>query len=131
MCKFCESIINKSRNIEWFQRSRYADDNFCEKVLKDNCSNCKECTETFELDGWMSEGNMFLINKYERTNGDIKIHSSSESLHINYCPYCGKQVSKDIIDFDDMYQNVIEVYNLDGSTYDYEMDKFIESLNNK
>lgn len=130
MCKFCESIIDKSRNIEWCQRSVSADDKFC-RLFDDNCENCEECTDTFALYGWMCNDNMSIAIEHKRTKEDVKIHSFSEGLHINYCPYCGKQVSKDIIDFDNIPQNKVEVYNLDGSTYDYEMDKFIESLNNK
>lgn len=128
MCKFCESIMNKDKTMVWESRNRYADDNFCEKVLDDSCDNCSECTEKFILRSYNYEGNTMLVNEFEKTNGDIKIHLSSESLHINFCPYCGKQISKDIKDFNNIHEHIISIFNLDGSIYDYEMDKFIEEV---
>lgn len=132
MCKFCECIVNTNKEVLWNVRNRSAEDNSCEIIVDDNCSECGGCKEYFKLYSYGKyEENTFINIEHYKKVGEVIIDSFSEGLHINYCPYCGKQLSKDIKDFDDMYPHIIEVYNLDGTPYDYEMDKFVEEVLDK
>lgn len=128
MCKFCEGLFDNRYSMEWLMRSSYADDNFCEKVFNDSCENCKECNHTYRLKGYKINNNSMLINEYEFNNGDIKIWNSSEALHINYCPYCGKQISKDIVKYDDIHNHVSDIYDNDGDSWDYENYTILKEL---
>ena len=44
-------LFNDEREIEWYMRSEYADDNFCEKVFNNSCDNCKKCSIQYILKG--------------------------------------------------------------------------------
>lgn len=124
MCKFCEGLFDKDYKMEWNTRSEYADSNFCEKVLNNECSKCKQCFTQYKLDGFISNENTYIVCDYKFTNGDIVMWNSTEPLRINYCPYCGKRISKDIIDLNSIEEHIVDiVINENGDSWDYESYK--------
>ena len=104
MCKFCDGLFREDKEIIWSMRNNYADDNFCEKVLGDDCEKCEQCKVEYRLKGYKLEenDNCYMYCSYKFDNGDILMWNSTETLQINYCPYCGKQLSKNMINFDDI-----------------------------
>lgn len=117
MCEFCESDEYKKYLIPL--RSTYADDNTCEYVSPSNyeekdiqeegicyrgimsCENCDGC----------ADGNyVFKMNKFSRNQIGIEFYHKikglliapfSESLSVNFCPWCGRRVvdDKDFVEF--------------------------------
>lgn len=110
MCKFCD-------NLEWRtylvpQRTEDACDNLCEVMtaklenidgevfsLRSDCENCNGC----------APGNMgFAMHTYGNRIGfdyrhrikELIIGRNSEMFDINFCPWCGKRLSKEMVDFD-------------------------------
>lgn len=129
MCKFCESIIDTTKDIYLTSRSRSAKDNSCEIIANDDCNNCNDgCHEYFRLSGYESNGNTLIDIEYYKNVGEVIIAPFSESLHINYCPYCGKQISKDIKDFNDFYEHIVDVRYKNGEVYDYDMEKYVQEI---
>lgn len=121
MCKFCEGLFERGHGMEWNMRGEYADSNFCEKVLDNMCDNCDKCFVQYKLNGWKGiNDNMYIQCDYKFDNGNIVMWNSTEPLRINYCPYCGKQLSKDIIDCDDIGDHIIDIVDKNGDTWDYE-----------
>ena len=113
MCKFCENLTNDSE-ISWLLRNTGADDNICdyENVDCDECSGCSNME--FGIQGYDIKGNAHVaISFYQKvllfTENEIVIHPYSETIQFNYCPFCGKQISKDVIDFDKIYNNSIVI----------------------
>lgn len=128
MCKFCESITNRKLDVTLSSRSRLAVDNTCEFIGED-CSKCKDgCNEYFKIGGFESNGNTYINVDFYKEVGNIIIAPFSESIHINYCPYCGRKLSTEIKDFDDLHNHIIDVYNKDGSLYDWESVKTLRRL---
>ena len=108
MCKFCD-------NLEWRRykvpvRNESACDNLCEIMtakfekygdeyvsLGSDCSDCDGCRD-----------NGFGIHAYDNRIGfsfanhikELCIDRYSEMLDINFCPWCGKRLSKEMVDFD-------------------------------
>lgn len=117
MCEFCESLIDKTKEITWHVRSRYANDNICEFVTENNCDKCIGCNnkQWFVLSGIKYEDglvyvgieyNQELINK----NGTkVFIRPFSENIQFNFCPICGKQISQEIKDWDKYYDHQITI----------------------
>lgn len=110
MCKFCEALKNKN-NIEVSVRSTYVDDNTCEYLVNNDCSSCGECNMKFVLNAHEIDEDHFVCMNYEQTmmNGKFKIHPFSEGIQFNYCPICGTQISKNLIDFEDISSHKIEI----------------------
>lgn len=124
MCKFCEGLFDKGYKMEWNMRSEYADSNFCEKLFNYMCESCQECFTQYKIDGFTSNENAYIVCDYKFTNGDITMWNSTEPLRINYCPYCGKRISKDIIDLDSIGNHIVDIVtNENGDTWDYESYK--------
>ena len=114
MCKFCEGLFNDKREVEWYMRSEYADDNFCEKVFNNSCDNCKKCSNQYILKGYLFDNRAYIVCDYKFTNGDILMWNSTEPLPVNYCPYCGRKLSKSIIDFNNIGGNAINMLDKEG-----------------
>lgn len=116
MCKFCESLLDETKEIIWSVRSTYADDNICEFVNDEDCSNCSDCKMYFNLDGYEYKGNTSVNVTYNQTvttkdKKQVIIRPFSEGIQFNYCPICGKQMSKTVKDFDDYYSHQIDIYD--------------------
>ena len=116
MCKFCDDLKNyKKYKIPI--RNTYANDNTCEFVSPENykdgcfykdgisfrgimnCEDCDGCKDDNYLFYLNSCNNYISIDFYHKIK-DLTIAPCSESLVINFCPWCGKKISKIIIPFD-------------------------------
>lgn len=114
MCKFCENVTNREKEIVWNVRSTYADDNICEFVNDKNCSSCDRCEMYFNLTGYEHNNNIYVGVGYNQKISSLQgeeviIRPFSETIHFNYCPFCGNKISKDMIEFEKMYNCQIEV----------------------
>lgn len=110
MCKFCDNLDWREYSVAY--RSEFADDNFCElaspvfyknefgemEVIDTDCGNCNGCQQTdiFRLIACDTR----IGFQFRRDANNVHIGQFSEMFHINYCPFCGKQISKDIIPFE-------------------------------
>ena len=128
MCKFCEGLFEENFEIRWNMRSEYADSNFCEKVLNCDCTNCSECSIYYKIRGWKNKQTekASIQCDYKFDNGEIIMWNSTEPLSINYCPYCGKQLSDNKIDFDDISDHIVSMTDNNGDNWDYETYKVIK-----
>lgn len=133
MCKFCEGIFDKNYDMEWNMRTSFADDNFCEKVFEDSCDNCEQCCIEYKLNGrYISESDhAYLTCEYKFDNGDIKMHNFTEILPINFCPYCGRQLVNNLVNFDDVNHNRFEIIDENNDPWDYETYKHIKDFINE
>lgn len=112
MCNFCDNIKNTDKKICWSVRSTYADDNICEFVNDINCENCKECDMQFLLSGYEYNSNTYVTVSYDQSivskdDEKVIIRPFSESLQFNYCPFCAKQISENILEFDKNYDHIV------------------------
>ena len=132
-CKFCVGLFDKGYKMHWNMRSNYIDDNFCEKVLNDTCENCQECNVSYILNGWKGKetGYTYIQCDYKFDNGDIVMWNFTEPLNINYCPYCGKQLSDSLIRHEDIGNHITDIEDDKGESWDYENYKIIKELNIK
>lgn len=86
-------------------RSTYADDNVCEYINNDNCEFCPRCFMIFRFYGFNIDENLHVgieYNQeiYDKNKNKIIVSPFSESLQFNYCPFCGRQISKNIKRFE-------------------------------
>ena len=91
MCEFC-SVFTKAYRVP--VRNTYAADNMCEVIKGDNCKDCDGCMDKnyhFTLYKRDDAIGMGLIRKI----GSVVCAPSSESILINYCPWCGEKLNKD------------------------------------
>lgn len=103
MCKFCDKVFNEKDGLLLDQRCRYSDDNSCELFTIDGSCSCEDCfgngncNETFLINGIEYDSGDYSLNiSYFKQVGDLKIEVASERMYVNYCPICGKRLSKDI-----------------------------------
>ena len=124
-CKFCEGLFDEEYKMIWNMRSSYVDDNFCEKVLNNTCENCTECNAEYYLQGWKNEqtGHTSISCNYKFSNGNIVIWNSTEPLCINYCPYCGRQLAKNLVKYEDIGNHITDIEDDNGEDWDYESYK--------
>ena len=110
-CKFCVGLFDEEYEMRWNMRSCYADDNFCEKVLNNTCENCEECSINYFLRGRKNKetGNAYIQCDYHFNNGDIVIWNSTEPLNINYCPYCVKRLTDNLVNYEDIGNHIIDM----------------------
>lgn len=108
MCKFCDKLEWREYGVPL--RSLSADDNFCQVMtakfekygdeyvcLGANCADCGGCVE-----------NEFVLNTYDNRISfsfthcikEIYIGRHSEMFDINFCPWCGRRLSKELVDFE-------------------------------
>lgn len=110
MCKFCES----SERTEFIipVRNNSSCDNVCEimtsKIEKygeelfltgtdcSDCDGCKEENRTFEI--YKSKNRIGL--SYIQNIKGLRVMPYSEMLNLNFCPWCGKQISNELIEFE-------------------------------
>ncbi|MGL4573068.1 MAG: hypothetical protein ACRCVJ_18655 [Clostridium sp.] len=94
-CKYCNAMKN-GKTIKVNQRSTYADDNMCENICNDNCSN-KSCKQDFLIKGYECNNEVRVSLEWnceiKGCNKEINIQPFSESIKIKYCPFCGEQIS--------------------------------------
>ena len=125
MCKFCDALLDENKEINWKVRSTCADDNICEimttshldKKTKEaiygdkddpcynpvDCSRCRGCESSFSLSGYKdSKDNVRVGLEFYQKVCDTIVHPFSETIPFNFCPICGKQISKNISKFEDL-----------------------------
>lgn len=105
MCKFCDDLTWKTYMVP--QRNTSSADNQCEfgsplfngeisYSTCDNCDGCKEGNHHFGLTLWENR----LILSYVSRIKKLIIEPSSENIKINFCPWCGKPLTDNPVDFD-------------------------------
>lgn len=105
MCNFCDNLNYDTKNkIIWCVRSRYADDNLYEFLEENNDYKYLENECWFEIKGHTINENTYVGIEYHQIfygskTGEIKVLPFSEHVQFNYCPMCGKQISKTIKEF--------------------------------
>lgn len=112
MCEFCNSLEYRTYRV--LQRTTSADDNQCvfgsplryiDEVIEgeyscDTCINgCSDKNLRFELTSWK---NYISLGYIHRIN-NIIIEPYSEAIKINYCPWCGKQLTENLVDFNECH----------------------------
>ena len=118
MCEFCEALKDETKEINWSVRSSYADENMCEFVNGDSCQYCDWCAEGFIIDAYDYNGNTKVCITYSKTvrtkdKKEVVVHPFSEAIQWNYCPVCGEQISKEILDFDKYYDHQISINDIE------------------
>ena len=118
MCEFCEALKDETKEINWSVRSSYADENMCEFVNGDSCQYCNGCAEGFIIDAYDYNGNTKVCITYSKTvrtkdKKEVVVHPFSEAIQWNYCPVCGEQISKEILDFDKYYDHQISINDIE------------------
>jgi len=115
MCEFCESLMDKEKEIIWSVRSIMANDNICEFVNENNCESCGGCEMYFTLSGVKYEdGEVYVDIAYtqklkSKYGKEVIIRPFSEGIQWNFCPICGKQISKAIKSWEDYYEHQISI----------------------
>lgn len=100
MCTFCKALINRKK-IVWQERNTMDVDNFCETVCDDRCYGCTGCsTRLFTLRPVVIEGNVYISVEYFRSAYGTTIYPTSELMQLSFCPFCGKQISHRVAEFD-------------------------------
>lgn len=106
MCKFCDDLKWKTYIIP--QRNTFADDNQCEfgsPVLFNDevcdftcigCDGCKEENRHFSLISWENNLKFDYVSRIK----NLIIEPSSESIKINFCPWCGRLLTDNPVDFE-------------------------------
>lgn len=106
MCKLCDNLLEKSKQFILNVRNTLADDNLCEIIREDDCTDCNGCIiNEFQLRFYESNGTIFVSVEYThkmntKNNQDLIIQPFSEGLPLNFCPNCGEQISEKMRDID-------------------------------
>jgi hypothetical protein len=119
MCKFCESIIDRTKQINLSVRSTFADDNISDYLDEDyeedySSKEWHENISVFRFFGYEYEGNTFIgvdyrqemSNKYGKK---IVISPFSEAIQFNFCPICGNKISDAVKSFDNYSEHIISI----------------------
>lgn len=105
MCQFCDDLKWKTYMVS--QRTTSADDNQCEfgsplvydgevfDYTCDNCTGCKSENMHFSL---TSCENRLQLGYVHRINKLI-VEPYSEPIQINFCPWCGKALTDEPVEF--------------------------------
>lgn len=110
MCKFCDNLKRRVYKIPY--RNSMGDDNRCEygspdvvnidgeiEIIGSNCDNCQGCAEDNQFFSMCVEGNSIRFAFYHKIKNLI-ISPNSEVIKINFCPWCGRKITDNSIDFD-------------------------------
>ena len=107
MCKFCDNL--DWRNYKVSYRNNSSDDNMCEYVspevmidgerIGSDCSHCDGCKRENILFSLHTYSNRIGINFYRKIKG-LTIDQHSEMFTFNFCPWCGKQLTEELVDFE-------------------------------
>lgn len=110
MCQFCDNL--KAKNYILPQRTTFACDNLCEvmtaKIERFGGVDCSLGTDCEECDGCLFENIRFELYAYDNRISvgyfhkikEAVIAPYSESIDINFCPWCGKQITDNLVDFE-------------------------------
>lgn len=117
MCAFCETLMqesHKQNEIKWSVRSTFADDNVEEALSCEYKKDWLENFSAFKIYGYEYEDDIYVGIDYrkeltEKNGGRCVISPFSEGVQFNYCPMCGKQISKNIKSFEDYSPHIIYI----------------------
>lgn len=115
MCRFCKGLFEEDRKLLWGVRSTMGDDNVCEFVNGDTYNPKDECIMDFELGGARGKDmcarlTLFYKQVIRRHDGvTVSIRPFSEPIQVNYCPFCGDQVSSSVKDPNDYSDYLIDL----------------------
>ena len=104
MCDFCENTYQNEFRVS--VKDEYEDDNLCEFLSPDgmggyDCEDCDGCDDNnhmFTLSYDHRGINLGYVHKVRGTN----IMPFSEDIRINFCPWCGRQIEDDIVEFNEI-----------------------------
>lgn len=105
MCQFCDDLKWKTYMVS--ERTTSADDNQCEfgspliydgEVIDSTCDGCNGCAEENMHFGLTSFENSLQIS-YVRRIKKLIIEPYSEPIQINFCPWCGKPLTNNPVEF--------------------------------
>lgn len=112
MCDFCDVLTssNYEKKINWSARSVFADDNISE-ILGDDYLEDYSC---FKMYGYNHEENIYVGVEYRQElskNGReiVIISPFSETVQFNFCPICGKQISRTVKKFEEYSDYIISI----------------------
>lgn len=110
MCEFCDNLKRRTYKIPY--RNSMENDNRCEdgspdtvdtdgeiKTIGSNCDNCQGCAEDNQFFSMHVEGNCIRFAFYHKIKNLI-ISPNSEAIKINFCPWCGRRITDNHVDFD-------------------------------
>ncbi len=115
MCEFCDNINSfRSKKIKWSVRSFSADNNLDE--ILDPCFSGEWSEDycEFGLFGYEYKDKVYVGVDYRQEvhkNNEEKliIDAFSETIPFSFCPFCGIQLSKEIVSFEDISDYYITV----------------------
>jgi len=98
MCKFCDNLRYKEIKVP--SKTSLADDNVCEFASPSeygdfeckNCGGCSDDNHFFSITSW--DDNMQL--SYYHKIKEVIIAPVSTRFNFNFCPMCGKRISKEL-----------------------------------
>lgn len=103
MCEFCDVLVeNRGEKLSWYTRSTFADNNL-EEYLEEKSGykeNYLQNHSSFQIFSSKWRGNILFGVGYReeisnRKDEKVIISPFSESIYINYCPMCGKQLTEE------------------------------------
>lgn len=121
MCKFCDDL--KWRQYSVPARNKMDSDNLCQCLscgridgseetdsywpvsCPENCDGCAEGNEHFKL--FASDNRIGLSYAFKATG--LQIARNSEMLTINYCPWCGKKLTDQPVEFEESVYDLKEI----------------------
>lgn len=116
MCGFCESTpYNSGIDVIWRTRSTMADDNLTETLEEFfDYKSIESHSSYFTIGSSDIAGNTLFYIDYREENtygGEtVTVSPFSELMHFNYCPFCGKQISKEIKSFEELLAREYGMY---------------------
>lgn len=103
MCEFCDNLDYRSYRVMY--RTNSADDNTCVFGSPDldvsdeyDCYGCVGCSREnlhFTLNAWENYISVGYLHRIRR----LHIEPFSEAIQINFCPWCGKQLTDKLVNF--------------------------------
>lgn len=118
MCKFCYKIgESKEKQIHWAVRSCYADQNI-EDYNGEPAHDGKHRiinSEGFQITAYKhKDDNVYVGIEYRmKTSDGFIISPFSETIQWSFCPFCGEQISQDIVLAEDIYKHQFEIEDED------------------
>lgn len=105
MCTFCGNNSN-AVTFKIPKRTKIGDDNTCEIGSNENfesddcnCSSCDGCKEDNEYFSISINENRIQLGYRQKVN-KLSVNAVSEVLEIKFCPWCGKELTKESATFE-------------------------------
>lgn len=108
MCKFCDNLDWRKYRVP--HRNEDGCDNLCEVMTAklenidgevfSTGSDCEDCNGCADMGFSMHTYDNRIGFGFSHSIKALHIGRYSEMLDINFCPWCGKRLSKEMVDFD-------------------------------